>query len=697
MDERARKILKKWRRWNNPLTEEEVQYGIEQGVLFPVTELSHGDIVAEVKRLAGEISLEDAVRAFLFSLSTGKNEYRTALASLLYAKAMPEHEAVPYGRYESDIRCACCGVRLPAGQKMVEINNSEYNAYRYFPDGYQDIMRAGYVMFDLQQFEELPKVDFTEEDIRILNRIFGLVEECSSANRASALQKMITKEKVLPANRNEIYVVLGVLSACGVFDTPEHVGYAGGFVEDSDKGFENECDLFYPLNYWRGKHGVNYHAVKRIFGSVTRDLLDETHAIRGEIKRDDVPEVERKSKAEQYFKEGEHCIHLTNEQRYYYGLSTIEESWDKVVKYSVTHNLQKRSETFFEGNTIKKMIFEQKYIGKGDKPNANYYQEFDMEEETENRTLLIPKTSRGRKKPWTPSMLMTPTYMREKLQVIMGKDGDHVNSVGCFNSQNDQMLPLPLVRSGESFDEYTKRYIASLPEEYHQVIVNFHEKKRVRVKYGPGDIFRVQISPSAYTYGLILGVGRDVLKWDRVPVDHPMHPMMAQPILFRQYRIVTENGNMTPKDLADVEMYPMELAQDNEILWETYPIMGHKRLEESDIDLGFACSRKTGEVYWGFSHFAVNPDIYQDVFADRNGEWLTAGFSTYLWIPIYMVEDATGKPKEDKFIQCQMELRGRILEELEMPADSTLDDIAARFGGPTRKEYIEWVYRKNNK
>lgn len=696
MDERARKILKKWKRWNNPLTEEEVQYGMKQGVLFPVMELSHEEVVAEVKRLSEEIQLEDAVRAFLFSLSTDRNEYRTALASLLYAKAMPEHEALSYGRYETNIRCAYCGVQMPAGKNMVEVNHSEHNAYRYFPDGYQDIMRADYVMFDLQQFAGLPKVDFKEEDIRILNRIFGLVEECSSANRASALQKMITKEKVLPANRNGIYVVLGVLSACGVFDTPEHMGYAGGFVKDSEKGFENECDLFYPLNYWRGKHGVNYSAVKRIFGGVTGELLNEEHTIRGEIKGDHAPEVKKKSKAEQYFKEGEHCIHLTNEQRYYYGLSPIEEHWDKVVKYSVTHNLHKRSETFFEGYTIKKMIFEQKYAGEGDKPNADYYQEFDMEEETENRTLLIPKTSRGRKKPWTPSMLMTPTYMREQLEVIMKKNSDQISSAGSYNSQNDQMLPLPLVRSGENFEEYTRRYIASLPEEYHQVIANFHEKQRVRVKYGPGDIFRVQISPSAYTYGLILGVGRDVLKWDRVPADHPMRPMMAQPILFRQYRIVTENGDMTPEDLADVEMFPMELAQDNEILWETYPIVGHKRLEENDIDLGFACSRKTGEVYWGFSHFTVNPDIYQDVFADRNGEWFTAGFATSLWIPICMVEDVTGKPVE-KVMWCQLELRRRILKELGMPADSTLDDIAARFGGPTRKEYIAWVYRGNKK
>lgn len=683
MDAKAKKILRKHKAWEPNLTEEEMQYGIEQGVLFPLITTSHEAVVAEVKRLADEIVLEDTVRAFLHSLSTGKNEYRTALASLLYARALPEHEPIVYGEYESRYRCAYCGLRMPAGSSEVEINNSNYNGYRYFPDGYQDICRADYVLFDLQQFKKLPKVDFIEEDIRILNRIFGLVETLTSANRAIALQKLITTEKLLPANKNEIYVVLGVLSACGVFDTPEHTGYASGFTAELDKGFEHECDLFYPLNYWRGKYGVNYEAVKTVFGSVTGNLLDEKHTIRGEVNRSARPEVKKKSGAEQYFKEGEYCIHLTNEQRYYYGLSPIDEKWEKVVKYSVTWYVKKRSEIFFQGNTIKKMIFEQKFIGEGDKPNASCYQEFDLEEETENQKLLIPKTSRGRKKPWTPSLLMTPTYMREQIHVELADDTYCVSS---FNSQNDQYLPLPKgkVQCAEDFEEYTKRYIESLPKDYDQVIADFHEKKRIKVKFQAGDIFRVALSPTTYTYGLILGIGREVAKWNQIPEGHPMHDLMAQPILFRQYQIVTENKNMTPKELKGVKLYPMDMAQDNEILWGTYPIIGHKKLEENDVDLGFACSKKSGEVYWGFSHFTVNPDIYQDVFEGYHGNWLYHSFAASLYIPIY--------EEMDEVIVRQLEVQKRILKELEIPEDSTLDDIANRFGGPTRMDFIKWLY-----
>lgn len=684
MDTKAKKILKKYKAYKQTLTEEEMQYGIRHGVLFPSGRMSHKEVVTQVRQLADEILLEDTVRAFLHSLSTGKNQYRTALASLLYAKALPEHEPVLYGRYERDQRCAYCGLKMSGEQMEVEIKNSDYQAYRYFPDGYQDICRADYVLFDLQQFQMLPKVDFVKEDILIVNRIFGLAEELAAGNKIIALQKLITAEKVLQANKNEIYVILGVLAACGAFDTPEHKGYAKGFVMDKDKEFVYEYDLFYPLNFWRGKHGIDYSAVRNIFEKVTGDFLDEKHTIRGEVNREVGTNTKKKSKAEQYFKDGECCIRLTNEQRYYYGLSPVNESWEKVVRFSVTHTLCKRSIIFFEGNIIKKMIFEEKYIGEGNKPVPKiYYLEFDMEEQTENQTLLLPKTGRGKKKPWTPSGLMVPTYMREQLHVSLRDD---THCVSSFNSQNDQYLPLPkgTVQSAEDFEKYTEKYIRSLPKDYDHVIADFHEKKRIRVKLRAGDIFRVALSPTTYTYALILGIAREVIKWDRIPKSHPMHGMMAQPILFRQYQIVTENKNMTPEELEDIPMYPMGMAQDNEVLWGTYPIIGRKRLAEKDIDLGFACSKKSGEVYWGFSYFSVNPDIYQDMFEGYHGDWMVHGFRTSLGISIH--------EEMSEVITRQMELRRRVLEELGMPKDATLDDIASRFGGPTRADYIEWVY-----
>ncbi len=659
-----------------------MQYAIQQGVLYPDTSAFHSDVISEVKSIASKIQLEEVVRAFLYSLSTGKNEYRTALASFLYAKALPNHNATIQDEFQSRNRCVICGLKLMNEQAECEIKKSNYSAYRYFPDRIQDICRPDYVLFDLQQFQLLPKVNFGDEDIRILNRIFGLVEELTSSNKIIALQKLITTEKVLPANKNEIYVVLGVLAACGVFDTPDHKGYASGFVNDVDKDFVYEYDLFYPLNYWRGKHGINYDAVENIFGALTGNRLDKQHAIQQEVQRNVAGAKKKVSKAEQYFVEGEYNITLTNEQRYYYGLSPILPEWEKETRYSVTYQCYKRSEIYFSGNTIKKMIYEEKCPREGGEIKGSSYLEFDLDAETEDKILLFPKTSRGKKKPWTPTLLMTPTYMHEQLHVNICAREECVIS---FNSQNDQMLPLPLgkVEVPEDFQRYTEEYIQSLPENYNQVLANFRDKKRVTVKYKPGDIFRVSLSPTTYTYCLILGIGREMLKWDQIPPEHPIHPMMARPIMFRQYKIITENPEMTVEELEHVPMFPVELAQDNEVLWETYPIVGNKMLTEEDVEFGVAYNKKTGVGFWGFSPFRANPENYGDLYEGSISFWLKYGFSTWLSIPIHVDLE-----EEDK---KRMELCKRIQKELGMPDDCSQDDFSKRFGGPTRADYLNWI------
>lgn len=50
-----------------------------------------------------------------------------------------------------------------------------------------------------------------------------------------------------------------------------------------------------------------------------------------------------------------------------------------------------------------------------------------------------------------------------------------------------------------------------------------------------------------------------------MPKNHPLHRCMTQPILFRQYDIVTENGNMTIEELENVPLHPLDVAQDNDI------------------------------------------------------------------------------------------------------------------------------------
>lgn len=685
-DAKALKILKKYNQYKNKLKPEEIQYGIEKGILFEPETLTHDEILKEIKQLSSEIKLEDTVRAFLYSISSGENVYRTALSSLIWARSLEEHDCASKNRhtYVADYYfCEICGAFVNGESKNICDDFNSYNRYRYF-SGEVDICCASYVLLDLREFKKLPKVDYCDEDIKTLNRIFGLVKELGSANKASALQKLITAEKTLKATKNEINSILGVLSICGVFDTPEHKSCATEFVPNNERGFENDCDLFYPLNLWRAKYGINYEAVKKIFGNITGNKLTPECAICGKVQRNLSESKTKKSKAEQYFTDGEHLIEMSNEQRYYYGLAPINPGWEKQTVYSVTYTLHKRSELYFDGNTLKKIIYEEINIKDGERQGGFSYKECDMNVETIERKLIVPKTKRGTEKPLTPSTLLTPTYMREQVDFIMGNQ-PHSNTISSFNSANDQYLPLPEgnINSQSDFEKYTADYIADLPDDYDKIIENFHNKKRVRVDFHSGDIFRVQLTPKTYTYALILAKVRDILKWNEIPENHPIRQVMCQPIMYRQYDIVTENKYLTADDLKNIPLRPMNIAQDNDIIWETYPIVDNKKLQESDIDLGFAFSSPNrvspnSVVVWGFSRCKFEGDK----FPEMNECNTNFNFCYLTSLGICLSE----KPKE--WMINAEKAKKIIAKALGFEENYSSDDFANKFGGITRKEFI---------
>lgn len=694
-DKKAITLLKRYYPWSTswqkkPLTEEEIQYCIEKGVMFPALDLPHDQVIKEIKDMADAISMEEAVHAFLYSITSGDNRYSTILSSVIWGRCVPSHHAL----FSSETRnrvCLICSLRM-RDEKYCDQNLNSYSKFRYY-SGEEDIHAAGYVWLDLKEYQELPKVKYDEDSIRILNRIFGLVKELSLSNKSVALQKLITAEKFFPATKNQINTIFAVLSACGIFDTPEHKSISTAFIPNFQRNLVSESEFVYPLNYWRGKHGINYDAVTHIFSGIVGNVLDEENAICGEVKREKA-ERQCKSKAEQYFTEGIHAVEPANESRYYYGLKEISPAWDKVTRFSATYSLYKRTEIYFNGDVVEKVIYEERN-------NARwYYQEVDMNVPTEARKLVYPKTNRGRKQPLTPTHLLTPTYMEEQLHVNICNPPDS-QSVWSYNSRNDQYLPLPpgAVSNNEDFQEYTKRYISDLPEDYDDTIDMFHKKDRRTVPIHAGAVFRVRLTPRTYTYGLILGRVRDMLKWKEIPDGHPLGACMAQPILYRQYDIVTENGNLTPDELRGVPLRLVDCAQDNEIFWETYPIIGYTKLQESDIDLGFGIYKRSRP------DFNAETMGKNDPYRRKNKLAVAMGFGVE-WFDENLFEDISEQIKHISFGCYAMgigmrispevtdyenritSLRHIVEERLGLSEENSMDEFAAKYGGITRKQFI---------
>ena len=242
----------------------EYEAAVADGAAVPLCVISHDEMISEIKMLAERISVQAAAKAFLYSLSSGDTRYRTVLSSLLWARALPQHKAVPdtYGC------CKICGCTHGIGAPE-ETDLNRYGVFRFLPPvqygNIPDIGCAEYVYNDLKEFEKLPPAEPCDNDNAVLNGIFAAVELMKPHNKASALITEIKKHGIIDTTANGIHFLLGVLSMCGILETQTNKGYLHSFTECSERGFEQDNDLYYPLKYWKGKDGINYDSVKELF------------------------------------------------------------------------------------------------------------------------------------------------------------------------------------------------------------------------------------------------------------------------------------------------------------------------------------------------------------------------------------------------------------------------------------------------
>ncbi len=271
--EKAKKILYKAfdlknlnGKWTNiPLSDEEYSYAIQKGIMFPYRKtIGHDDCVKQLQDIVKQITPEEVANAFLYSLSTRKLEYRSALGSYWYAVAIPTHVST----YEDS--CDICDWDTFNDLSCSKEYKNHYNCLNYERFKYGGVChtKAQYALFDLSEFLKLPKVNHTKQDEDIMIDILKCVYELKPHNKVGALQKLISSKKIFKANKNEVSVIMNILGICGILETEEHHCYSEGFYDCIDRNPpELTNDYAYPVNWWRAKDGINIERIKKVFGS----------------------------------------------------------------------------------------------------------------------------------------------------------------------------------------------------------------------------------------------------------------------------------------------------------------------------------------------------------------------------------------------------------------------------------------------
>lgn len=234
-----------------------------EGYMFDnIPRLTHDETLAELKNVLDEICYMDISNAFLYSLSTRKLEYRSALGSYWFAVAIPQHAHDEGYGVLGDKKCYLCGwdsFRDPND----EANVNNFTRYKWGGVSHDNV---NYALFDLKQFGKLPKVEPTQEDIKILKDMLSCADLLRETDKVGKLRDAILKAKIFKTNKAELSVILNILGICGVLATKECPCYAEKFVDEYERGpIEYKNDFAYPVNRWRKRDGINAERFKKVF------------------------------------------------------------------------------------------------------------------------------------------------------------------------------------------------------------------------------------------------------------------------------------------------------------------------------------------------------------------------------------------------------------------------------------------------
>ena len=258
---------------------------------------------------------------------------------------------------------------------------------------------------------------------------------------------------------------------------------------------------------------------------------------------------------------------LTNEQRKYLGLIPVEEHWE-LVKFD------NGIYYYFEDDTIKKEI----------KVSKNYYHEAELNVKTaENRTMILPKTKRGKIKKfnYTATQSFSPfgnyfTFSTAGV-IIANYTTQRPYYSERFSEKNISL---------DNLKNWLDKWIKECTEEDLKEIEEFKNAKRKHCKFKEGDFFAFKIGRREWAFGRIL---LDVAKLRKDEnfeknKNYGLAHLMGKPLIIKVYHKISDNKNVDLKELSKCLALPSQAITDNIFYYGEAIILGNLPLEDHEYD-----------------------------------------------------------------------------------------------------------------
>lgn len=163
---------------------------------------------------------------------------------------------------------------------------------------------------------------------------------------------------------------------------------------------------------------------------------------------------------------------LNNLQRRYLGLDPVGPDWDRV-------ELNDKVVLYFEGDVVRKMI-------EYNDVHSSYQETDHYELTSENRTILLPKTNRG--KPKKLNYTATHSFSSAGVYFYFSPGslwiGNFTTQTSFYKEDNEANL---------SLEEWVDKWVAETTDQNLVDLQRFKESKRVHQQYTEGDFFTFKV------------------------------------------------------------------------------------------------------------------------------------------------------------------------------------------------------------
>ncbi|PYB82388.1 hypothetical protein [Pseudomonas soli] len=197
-----------------------------------------------------EARKSEIVGNFLVGVERNEASLRAAMSAFACATHLPKH---PFTVHDQ-LTCQVC-----SAFEQIDVNFMQLNRVRFFVGAVLggDIL---HIAFMLQEHNAAAKL--RPENFDLMVSVIDLIRNVPAPTKPKELLKLLRKLPGIKMSEEEGRGFLDLLGHCGILQTPEHPGLLYRYTNlGLAPRSARSSDWSYPMDFWRGEHGLNQDAL----------------------------------------------------------------------------------------------------------------------------------------------------------------------------------------------------------------------------------------------------------------------------------------------------------------------------------------------------------------------------------------------------------------------------------------------------